>query len=287
MFLLRVIVLLAVVTNAVDNKAVDDLRNRMYHMENIFRDDIDVIREKVTAEIKERETFVESFTDFMKFVNDTLVIQSPGQAGGETLHDSVLLDNIQAKMTSLGVAFTTLKKISIGLNHTVEHLISNMQSYSVSVSDIKSTLSRVNETCTAVYTQLCSCKGGVKKGEQCYLKLSHRLKWSQAQTFCQSVFDGHLAVIYDKETNDLIAAKATEYEYFVDGTDRNREGHWIWESTGEEMQYTNWIHGQPDNSYGEHCLAVRGDHKDYGRKWNDMPCGHELPFVCQRSCKSL
>lgn len=44
MFLLRVVVLLAVVANAEGQKAVDDLRNRMYHMENIFRDDIDVIR---------------------------------------------------------------------------------------------------------------------------------------------------------------------------------------------------------------------------------------------------
>ena len=50
-------------------------------------------------------------------------------------------------------------------------------------------------------------------------------------------------------------------------TDEQQEGNWQW-VTGEEVVYTNWNGGEPNNSEGnEHYVELRTN----DGLWNDLP----------------
>ena len=66
-------------------------------------------------------------------------------------------------------------------------------------------------------------------------------------------------------------------------TDRDSEGHWVW-VTGQEMSYTNWCPGEPNDRDGgrvpEDCLAFHNDPRCLPGQWNDVP-GGEGRYVCE------
>ena len=68
--------------------------------------------------------------------------------------------------------------------------------------------------------------------------------------------------------------------FWTSGSDKQTEGHWIWESSGLNMNpgFTNWSDGQPDNEGNEDCL-----HLNFGgrRAWNDNICSLLLDAICE------
>ncbi|KAJ8963889.1 hypothetical protein NQ314_005306 [Rhamnusium bicolor] len=55
---------------------------------------------------------------------------------------------------------------------------------------------------------------------------------------------------------------------------------WIWMSTSQIIEYTNWAPKQPDNN-NEQCihLILR---KDNGLLWNDLGCNDRLHYICEK-----
>ena len=50
-----------------------------------------------------------------------------------------------------------------------------------------------------------------------------------------------------------------------------------WETPDRKATaYTQWNSGEPNNVNNEDCVEQRSS-----GKWNDLPCSHKHPFICQ------
>ncbi|KAJ8314421.1 hypothetical protein KUTeg_006571 [Tegillarca granosa] len=82
----------------------------------------------------------------------------------------------------------------------------------------------------------------------------------------------------------LVFAQLSHTHFWIDGTDREVQGNWFWEWTGEQIapMYTNWhtAGNEPNNLGGnEHCLEYG---PVYGYQWNDIPCSHHFSAICEK-----
>ena len=66
--------------------------------------------------------------------------------------------------------------------------------------------------------------------------------WADASVMAQS-YGGHLATIASQEEQDFLG----NYGGWLGLTDENVEGQWEW-VTGEPVNYTNWIDGEPNDA---------------------------------------
>ncbi|RUS76015.1 hypothetical protein EGW08_016220 [Elysia chlorotica] len=66
-------------------------------------------------------------------------------------------------------------------------------------------------------------------------------------------------------------------------TDIETEGTWLWED-GDELDYSNWANGEPNNwGPGEDCAVL----KSRGG-WNDLPCsGYARSIICKSVLSAL
>lgn len=63
------------------------------------------------------------------------------------------------------------------------------------------------------------------------------------------------------------------------GNELGQTGNYIWYSTGQHFDFTNWSKGQPDNYNGlEHCAHI-WDKTDF--EWNDYPCNAKIGYICE------
>ncbi|KAJ8963887.1 hypothetical protein NQ314_005304 [Rhamnusium bicolor] len=55
---------------------------------------------------------------------------------------------------------------------------------------------------------------------------------------------------------------------------------WIWMSTTQIVEYTNWLLSRPDN-INEQCIQLVLQ-KDKGLFWNDLGCNDRLFYICEK-----
>ena len=73
-------------------------------------------------------------------------------------------------------------------------------------------------------------------------------------------------------------------QHWIDGTDALKEGQWVWVSKMENIGFTAWKDGQPDNGNSEeHCLAT--NFATVG-KWNDGNCILKQKYICETEIQS-
>ena len=66
---------------------------------------------------------------------------------------------------------------------------------------------------------------------------------------------------------------------YIDGTDAESEGTFVSTKTGDQLPYTNWRSGEPNNyRNNEDCVTM---YRSSG-KWSDNPCSRALPAICER-----
>jgi hypothetical protein len=53
------------------------------------------------------------------------------------------------------------------------------------------------------------------------------------------------------------------------------DNNFIWTTSGNKLQFSNWIRGEP-NSIFETCVTM-----NKGGKWNDFDCANTLMYVCE------
>ena len=134
------------------------------------------------------------------------------------------------------------------------------------------------------------CDGSVDDDDACdpceveeydghtYLLCAVAKQWTSAQSACLSV--GYDLVAFGSEEEEVwISDAAYAYyrsTYWSGFNDRDSEGDWVW-SNGEEVVYTDWASGEPNDSGGEDCGQIIWS----GYAWNDLTCGSGLPFICE------
>ena len=94
---------------------------------------------------------------------------------------------------------------------------------------------------------------------------------------------GHLVTVSDVEENHWLAS-IFGGGLWIGLTDRDEEGRWVWAS-GEDADFRNWRHGEPNNSHGNEDYALLYD----GGDWNDLgPISNEwkgVPGIIERTTK--
>jgi len=76
--------------------------------------------------------------------------------------------------------------------------------------------------------------------------------WVDAKADCEAR-RGHLVTIGSQEENDFVRDLGSDI--YIGFTDEAVEGDWQW-VTGEEVAYTNWHSGEPNNWWNEDCAAM-------------------------------
>ncbi|XP_074479551.1 ladderlectin-like [Sebastes fasciatus] len=117
----------------------------------------------------------------------------------------------------------------------------------------------------------------------CFLYVPNRMKWADAERYCQD-YGGNLPSVHNLDEynfiQSVILSVTKKYpEAWLGGTDAQEEGLWLW-IDGKPFMYDYWDRGQPDNNYGNgHCLVMNYSAR---RKFDDQPCYVAKPFVCAR-----
>ena len=113
-------------------------------------------------------------------------------------------------------------------------------------------------------------------GDHHYAYYPQQMNWVEARDFCRSL-GGYLATINTAEEQAFIESAFPGCTGWIGGYGSGSTWNWV---TGEEMIYTNWADGEPNNQNGnEWCM-----HLFTGMRWNDLPNqddGHKSGFICE------
>ena len=113
---------------------------------------------------------------------------------------------------------------------------------------------------------------------------------TEAKKFCEEEQEvpARLVEIDSAEENSAISAEikrrdfvSRKIDFWLGITDRHSEGHWVLESTGKSVVFTDWHSGEPNNagiSGTENCAYINSHHK-----WNDVRCNDNtwLTALCE------
>ena len=72
-------------------------------------------------------------------------------------------------------------------------------------------------------------------------------------------------------------------EYWIGLTDQVIKGSFVWTSTGQVANFTNWLNGEPklENDTDANCAKLSRQIQD--RKWNVFSCQQEIALaLCQK-----
>ena len=96
-----------------------------------------------------------------------------------------------------------------------------------------------------------------------------------AQKFCKAALS-HLVEVNSREENEAIKAEiykrgfnSREVEFWMGMTDRQSEGNWVLESTGESLPFSDWKSVEPNGGFGENCAHWTSH---WPMKWHDFKC---------------
>ncbi|CAC5394269.1 unnamed protein product [Mytilus coruscus] len=131
-----------------------------------------------------------------------------------------------------------------------------------------------------------SCQYGWKMHEnKCYYFSSINKNWNNAKISCKKL---NSMLAEPKKMSDIsfLISKAKKYRktFWLGGSDRAKEGVWVWTTSGQEFTVTDWhtrTIREPNNQNGnEHCLDM---HKNLDYEWNDDNCWNRNRYICEKT----
>lgn len=133
------------------------------------------------------------------------------------------------------------------------------------------------------------CEGGDARGVDpasghCLVYIDAIATWDAAQADCVSR-GGTLAAPTSAQEVAFVTSLPTMPTVLPDvwlgARDVTVEGTFSW-VTGENLAYTNWRTGEPNNGgtsgVEEDCMVLEAD---TAGTWDDRPCGREYPHLCE------
>ncbi|XP_068697308.1 uncharacterized protein [Montipora foliosa] len=131
--------------------------------------------------------------------------------------------------------------------------------------------------------------GWAKHGQSCYKGYNHKSLWRNAKARCQE-HGGHLVTINDAMEQNFVKNMAAllrgDYRIWI-GLRRNSNGRFTHWDNGEELSFTRWIPGEPNNFFNDEDCA---EMLRYDGRWLDRTCegpfAGEHPFICEISGQS-
>nr|XP_022343541.1 perlucin-like [Crassostrea virginica] len=136
----------------------------------------------------------------------------------------------------------------------------------------------------------CCPDGWVKGSYSCYYPSNELATWMVASAKC-SLMSSHLVVVDNADENLFLVGMIKEYfrayvrNFWLDGNDLERKGHYVWSSTRQPMSYRNWNSLEPSGG-SEDCVEMLthefADIHTRG-KWNDRSCSHANHYICEIS----
>ena len=124
-------------------------------------------------------------------------------------------------------------------------------------------------------------RNAVKWNGHHYLLSNINSSHPEAKERCERA-GGHLVRIENAREQEFVArlaSKGTQKSCWIDGSDRKREGDWLF-SDGTRMSYFNWYPGEPTGPQGFEDFLVVYD-KSNKNMWNDAPAKSFIPFMCE------
>ena len=111
--------------------------------------------------------------------------------------------------------------------------------------------------------------------------------WEKSQEICNK-YNASLVAIQSQQEQSILQTFLGQFNqhpqfgglwYWTSGH-RDSNGKLKWMNNGNEIVYTNWEGGQPNNS--GNCIAIYGsNNSNYNRKWYDVDCNTNLNVVCE------
>lgn len=126
--------------------------------------------------------------------------------------------------------------------------------------------------------------GWTHMGSSCYRTSLEKMSWYEAKEDCQAQ-GGYLAELTSPEEEANINEFINHNDHFWIGlTDEDTEGTFIWQESHEELVYTHWKPGQPNNLFGvEDCVFI----DRHGEGWNDADCYKPSYGLCETEDKLI
>jgi hypothetical protein len=118
-------------------------------------------------------------------------------------------------------------------------------------------------------------------------KLSSQGTWQQAENEARAN-NGHLVAINSEEENNWLInqfadATTNKTMFWIGFSDSRIEGNWEW-SNNNQVTYTNWNSGEPNNDHnGEDCGVWFNNNSTFrAGLWNDMSCDNIFQGIIER-----
>ncbi|XP_011181247.1 collectin-10 [Zeugodacus cucurbitae] len=117
-----------------------------------------------------------------------------------------------------------------------------------------------------------------------------KLPWAQAVQYCldmnMTLFAPHTEELTKQLSEFLNEIEfvykpniGNDYIFWTSGKYDQKRNEFIWHSTGDQFNYTNWLTNMPDNWRGDE-LCVEMGFREVG-KWNDNRCRYKRHFICE------
>lgn len=138
-------------------------------------------------------------------------------------------------------------------------------------------------------------EGTVEYGGHKYKFYDDSMSWEEAKAFCEEQ-GGHLVTITSADEQNAIYQYAKQFDVHSDIwigiSDAEVEGDWSHWITGEEVTFTNWGTGEPDNyqgieqDYGVMCMEHKSGsgYEVQPGQWDDIAANGETAsgyFICE------
>ncbi|VDI42070.1 Hypothetical predicted protein [Mytilus galloprovincialis] len=105
-----------------------------------------------------------------------------------------------------------------------------------------------------------SCDDGWKRhANNCYYFSTSATDWTDAKRECM-LMNSRLADALSTCEIDFLKTNTAKYKknFWLDGSDKFEEGVWVWTTSGQKFNVTDWYTTEPNNKNdNEHCLEIR------------------------------